>query len=355
MNTYRVFEELKASLGEPAAKALVETLGGMFEELKNTVTKEDFRILGESIDASVSRLDGAVIRLAEAQTRTEGRLNELAQAQTRTEARIEELAEGQQRLFEAQGRMEGRLNELAQAQTRTEGRLNELAQAQTRTEERLNELAQAQTRTEERLNELAQAQTRTEERLNELAQAQTRTEERLNELAQAQTRTEERLNELAQAQTRTETEVKSLAVALERLTIRTDAVVGRTFELQFRDRLTAYLGRFLRRGKLLANDELLDLIEPKVTEREVDDFLRADAVASGLVDGVKSYVVVEVSSTGDIDDILRAQRRADVLRKAGLAAIPLVACDAISPESLAFAKLRAVRVWCNGSMVEAAA
>jgi len=299
MNTYRVFEELKASLGEPAAKALVETLGGMFEELKNTVTKEDFRILGESIDASVSRLDGAITRLAE--------------AQTRTEARIGELAEGQGRLFEAQSR------------------------------------------TEDRLNELAQAQTRTEARLNELAQAQTRTEARLNELAQAQTRTEERLNELAQAQTRTETEVKSLAVALERLTIRTDAVVGRTFEIQFRDRLTAYLGRFLRRGKLLANDELLDLIEPKVTEREADDFLRADAVASGLVDGVKSYVVVEVSSTGDIDDILRAQRRADVLRKAGLAAIPLVACDAISPESLAFAKLREVRVWCNGSMVEAAA
>ncbi len=285
MNTYRVFEELKASLGEPAAKALVETLGGMFEELKNTVTKEDFRVLGESIDASVSRLEGAMLRLAE--------------AQTRTETRIEELAEGQQRLFEAQ--------------------------------------------------------TRAEERLNELAQAQTRTEERLNELAQAQTRTEERLNELAQAQTRTETEVKSLAVALERLTIRTDAVVGRTFEIQFRDRLTAYLGRFLRRGKLLANDELLDLIEPKVKEREVDDFLRADAVASGLVDGVKSYVVVEASSTGDIDDILRAQRRADVLRKAGLAAIPLVACEAISPESLAFAKLREVRVWCNGSMVEAAA
>lgn len=87
----------------------------------------------------------------------------------------------------------------------------------------------------------------------------------------------------------------------------------------------------------------------------MDDFLRADAVASGLVDGVKSYVVVEASSTGDIDDILRAQRRADVLRKAGLAAIPLVACEAISPESLAFAKLREVRVWCNGSMVEAAA
>jgi hypothetical protein len=160
---------------------------------------------------------------------------------------------------------------------------------------------------------------------------------------------------LLEAQSRTEAQVKSLAVALERLTIRTDAVVGKTFEIQFRDRLTAYLGRFLRRGKLLANDELLDLIEPHVTESEAEDFLRADAVASGSVDGVKSYVVVKVSSTGDIDDILRAERRAGVLSKAGLTAVPLIACDAISPESLAFAKLRGVRVWCNGSMVTAAA
>ena len=80
MDTYRVFEELKGSLGEAAAKALVEALGGMFDELKNTVTKEDFRLLGESIDASVSRLDSAMIRLAEAQTRTESEVKSLAVA-----------------------------------------------------------------------------------------------------------------------------------------------------------------------------------------------------------------------------------------------------------------------------------
>jgi hypothetical protein len=146
-----------------------------------------------------------------------------------------------------------------------------------------------------------------------------------------------------------------MTVALQRLTIRTDAVVGRTFELQFRDRLTAYLGRFLRRGRLLPNDELLEKLEPFAANDEIDDFLRADAVASGLIDGAPSYVVVEVSSTGDVEDIVRAERRAKILRKAGLTAVPLVACDAISPESLAFARLSAVRVWCNGSMVEAAA
>jgi hypothetical protein len=313
MNTYRIYEDLKATLGDAAAKSLAQTLGAMFDELKDTVTKEDFRILRESIDANVSRLDTAMARLAE--------------AQGRTEVKVAELAEGQSRL----------------------------ADAQARTEVRMNELAQAQARTEDRMNELAQAQARTEDRMNELAQAQARTEVRMNELAQAQARTEDRMNELADAQARTEQEVRTLAEAMQRLTIRTDTVLGRTFEIEFRERLSAYLGRFLRRGKVVANDTLLDAIEPRVTAGEADDFLRADIVAKGLVDGVETYVVVEVSSTGDTEDIVRAEKRAGVLRKAGLAAIPLVACDAMSPESLAFAHRSGVRVWRDGSLVDAAA
>jgi hypothetical protein len=264
MNTFRIYEELRASLGDEAVKSLAQTLGGMFEELRNTVTKEDLRVLHESIDGSISRLDSAVTGLAEAQSRTEARVAELAEAQNRTEARVAELAEGQRRLCEAQRETEGQVGRLAEAQ-------------------------------------------------------------------------------------------REMSVAIQRLTIRTDAVVGRTFELQFRDRLTAYLGRFLRRGKLVANDELLETIEPHVDEREAEDFLRADAVAMGLVDGVSTYVVVEVSSTGDVEDIVRAERRAKTLQKSGLVSIPLIACDAISPESLAFARMSGVRVWCNGSMMEAAA
>ena len=243
MNTFRIYEDFKESLGEAAAKSLAQTLGTMFEELRNTVTKEDFRNLRESIDGNVSRLDAAMGRLAEAQARTEEKVSQLAE-------RVTELTEGQTQLTAAQ---------------------------------------------------------------------------------------------------------RDMAVALQRLTIRTDSVVGRTFELQFRDRLTSYLGRFLRRGKLIANEELLETIEQFVGAKEVDDFLRADAVAKGLVDGNPVYVVVEVSSTGDVEDILRAESRAGTLRKAGLASVALVACDVISPESLAFARMRDVRIWCNGSMVEAAA
>jgi hypothetical protein len=313
MNTFRIYEDFKATLGDAAAKSLAQTLGAMFEELRDTVTKEDFRILRESIDANVSRLDGAITKLAE--------------AQARTEVKVGELAEGQSRL----------------------------AAAQARTEVRMNELAEAQARTEERMNELAEAQARTEVRMNELAHAQARTEVRMNELAEAQARTEVRMNELAQAQARTEEQVRTLVEVTQRLSNRTDEVVGRSFELQFRDRLTAYLGRFLRRGKVVGNDTLLDAIEPHVTTQEIDDFLRADIVAKGLVDGMETFVVVEVSSTADTKDIVRAERRAAILRKAGLAAIPLVACDAVPPESIQFAHRSGVRVWCNGSLVDVAA
>jgi hypothetical protein len=278
MDTYRIYEQFKEPFGEPAARALAETLGRMFEELHDTVTKEDFRTLREAIDSDVSRLDRSLERLAE--------------AQARTEVNVAELAAGQR--------------QLAEAQTRTEANVAHL-----------------------------------DATVAKLAEAQTRTEANVAHL-------DATVAKLAEAQT-------AMATALERLTIRTDDVVGRTFELQFRDRLTAYLGRFLRRGKLVPNDRLLDQIEPHLSDREVDDVLRADVIASGLVNGEQTHVVVEVSFTGDVDDIVRADERARLLRRAGLAAIPLVACNAISPESTAFAKGRQVRIWLNGSLLESAA
>lgn len=89
VNTCRIDEDLKASLGDAAAKSLAQWLGTMFDELKDTVTKEDFRILRESIDANVSRLDGAIARLAKAQTRTEKEVKTLAEAMQRLTIRTD--------------------------------------------------------------------------------------------------------------------------------------------------------------------------------------------------------------------------------------------------------------------------
>ena len=313
MNTYRIYEEFRESLGEAAAKSLAQTLGTMFEELKNTVTKEDFRILRESIDGNMSRLDTAIVGLAEAQGRTESRVEELTVAQQRTESRVEELTIAQQR---------------------TENRVEELTIAQKRTENRVEELTMAQKRTENRVEELAEAQNRTESRVEELADSQ---------------------KELTEAQKRTESSLQSLAATVERLSIRTDKVVGRTLELQFRDRLTSYLGLFLRRGRLLAAADLLDEIESKIDSREAEDFLQSDAVAKGIVAGEQTYVVAEVSAAADSDDVVRAARRAAILRKAGLPAIPLVACEAITAGTMSFARDQAVRIWLDGRLLEDAA
>jgi len=180
MNTYRIYEDLRSSLGDEADKSLAHTLGPMFEELGETVTKAEFR-----------SLDATVVRLAEAQERTEVQLAALTAAQSRTEVQVASLAE-------AQARMDIQLTSLTEAQERTEGRLAALAEAQEQTEGKLAVLTEV---------------------------------------------------------------VQSLVFSGERQATRLDAVLGRTFEMQFRDRLTSYLGRLMRRGRLLRNDEVLDAVE----------------------------------------------------------------------------------------------
>jgi hypothetical protein len=64
MDTFRIYEELRVSLGDDAGKSLAHTLGGMFDELRNTVMKEEPHVLRELIDGDVARLDAAITRLA---------------------------------------------------------------------------------------------------------------------------------------------------------------------------------------------------------------------------------------------------------------------------------------------------
>jgi hypothetical protein len=201
------------------------------------------------------------------------------------------------------------------------------------------------TRLEAAITNLAQAQALTDSEVKELAQAQGRTEAQVKELAQAQGRTESRVEELAGTMT-------TFSTILNQLVIRSDRHEGSLLELRFRDRLPAYLGRFLRKGRVIQASDLLDQIEPKLAEAAVDDFLRTDVVATGMVEGQPTYLVGEVSYTVDADDVMRAARRAACLVKAGLPTIPLVACEKISPQTTAYARQEGVRVWVDGSLLD---
>ena len=175
INTYALYEELAVSLGESPAKAIMRVVGRVYEDLSQTVTKDDF-----------NRLVNAVSELAEAQKRTEEKIEALAEAQRKTEERLNELAE-------AQKKTEERINELAEAQRKTEERLDRLSQ-------RVEDLAEAQRKTEERLDSLskkvemlAEAQVKVEEQIRELVESLGKLEKRVDELAEEQGKIKERL------------------------------------------------------------------------------------------------------------------------------------------------------------------
>jgi hypothetical protein len=123
MSTFQLYERLKRSMTPESAEALANAFDEFSNEIRKTVTQDDFKELKE-----------IVADLGLAQKRTEQRLDSLA-------VKVEELAE-------AQKRTEQKVEELAEAQRRTEQKVEELAEAQKRTEQKVEELAEAQKRTE---------------------------------------------------------------------------------------------------------------------------------------------------------------------------------------------------------------
>jgi hypothetical protein len=86
---------------------------------------------------------------------------------------------------------------------------------------------------------------------------------------------------------------------------------------------------------------LRDTLEARLSEDEVEEVLRLDVLARGrarrLPQSPEVWFAVEVSSVVDRGDVERARRRADLLRKAGLQAIPAVAGEQLTEGALAAA------------------
>ena len=306
-----IVQEIPVELQVPMIRIVEAMEQHMREEL--AVRRED-----------IVHIEVSVAGLAEAQHHSEQRLGgvetalaELAQAQARTEQRL--------------GRVETALAELAQAQARTEQRIGRMETA-------LAELAQAQARTEQRVEELAQAQARTEQRID-------RVEIALAELAQAQARTEQGLRELTQV-------VIGIEKRLQKVEIRLGKLVGDNLEEHYRKNAHAYLGRFLRNIKVVNSQELESALEEHLTDAELDDAALLDVRVQGRIrhhpDTPEILLAMEVSAVVDRADVERAQRRAALLRKAGLPAIATVAGEEITQGGEEIARASHVFVLQNG-------
>jgi len=246
-------------------------------------------------------------------------------------------------------RLTATVQALAEAQKRTEERVNELAEAQKRTEERVNELAEAQKRTEERLERLeatvqalVEAQKRTEERVNELAEAQKRTEERVNELAEAQKRTEERVQALVHEMTVIKADVHALKDDM-------GSVKGRLLEMDYREKAPSFFGRMLRRVRVQPLDRWLENLEAHLSPEEVDEVWRLDLLVSGVLKGgPEVWLAVEISSVVDRNDVERAARRAELLRRLGRPVVAVVAGEEATEGGVQEAQARRVAFFQDG-------
>ncbi len=264
---------------------------------------------------------------------------ELAELRRDTDRRFAELAEAIKQLTarfeEAQRRNDERFAELAEFQRRSEVRFAELVEFQRRSEVRFAELTEAIKQLTARFEE---AQRRNDERLAELAEFQRRAEVRFAELTEAikqltarfeeaQRRNDERFAELAEA-------IRQLALRFDEYRQRTDDQIadmrGKLLEIEYRNKAGAIFGGRLRRPQVVDAGELWELLK----ERQLDDSEIQQVVAADLIIRGKLYppysdrelwLVVEISSVIDRNDVARAARRAALLRKAGLLSLPVAA------------------------------
>lgn len=203
--------------------------------------------------------------------------------------------------------------------------------------------------------DLANAVTDLAESQKDLADAQKRTEHRVEELADAQKRTEFRVEELTGAQTQTSVILKELVQTQQKMLIRLDRLDGHVMEDRVAKNLPAFMGREFRKCRVIDRAEFVESLEGRLPEEQLDDLMRADVIATAKRGNETVHLVVEASCTAAAEDIDRAVRRAAALAIAGFTAIGIVACEQISPQTLAAAREHRLRVITNGWLLPEAA
>ena len=235
-----------------------------------------------------------------------------------------------------------------------------LAEQQKLTSGEVHDLAEQQKLTSASLRELEQQQKLTSAEVRDLAEQQKLTSASVRDLAEQQKLTSAEVRDLAEQQKLTNAEVRDLADTVRTLHIRTDKTAGWALEWVVGNRLPAYVGRQIKRCRVVGPMDLIESLEDRPAMRELsaedlDQLRRADLIATGTIDGETIYLVGEVSFTADNDDVLRAARRAAVLRKIGERSQPFVACDAIAPISAELARREGVWIIVEGRLLTPAA
>jgi outer membrane murein-binding lipoprotein Lpp len=153
-------------------------------------------------------------------------------------------------------------------------------------------------------------------------------EERQARLEERQDRLEKKVDKLGEEVGVLKKDVDILKKDVDILKKDVAYLKGSDRERWYRDKAHAVFGRLVLKGKPFeekAVEILWDAYKRgQISKEERDEVLSADLLWSGERDGKFVVLVVEVSFTISQDDFERAKKRAEILRKLGILAIPVV-------------------------------
>jgi FtsZ-binding cell division protein ZapB len=176
---------------------------------------------------------------------------------------------------------------------------------------------------------------RIEHKVDKLEERQTRSEERQDRLEKKVDKLVEEVGVLKKDVDTLKKDVDTLKKDVDILKQDVDLLKkdvaylkGSDRERWYRDKAHAVFGRIILKGKPFeekAAEILWDAYKRgQISKEERDEVLSADLLWSGERDGKFVVLVVEVSFTISQDDVERAKKRAEILRKLGILAIPVV-------------------------------
>ncbi len=185
-------------------------------------------------------------------------------------------------------------------------------------------------RVEAALERSTERMDRIEAALGNLTAAADRSTERMDRIEAALDRSTERMDRMDATMEHLSQEITRLAAAILELTRRSDRtdgelgnIRGDLLEMKFDRNIGNWLRTWMRKPRKVEMDDL-DLLDSavskgSVTEQEAAQVAALDAVVQGRdrVTMAEFMLAVEISQTINVDDIDRANTRAEILRRAG--------------------------------------
>jgi uncharacterized protein YoxC len=218
-------------------------------------------------------------------------------------------------------RMEKKVDRIEHKVDKLEERTSRIEERQARSEER-------QVRLEERQARLEEKQDRLEKKVDKLVEEVAGLKQDVDTLKQDVDTLKQDVDILKQDVDTLKKDVDTLKKDVDILKKDVAYLKGSDRERWYRDKAHAVFGRLVLKGKPFeekAVEILWDAYKRgQISKEERDEVLSADLLWSGERDGKFVVLVVEVSFTISQNDIERAKKRAEILRKLGILAIPVV-------------------------------